>query len=123
MARRIPAPHYTAEGEQSRPAEPQRATDEPLAAADDGSLFEQRDAEEFQRRWTDLQVSFVDDPRSAVEQADELVAEVMKRITATFEAQRMLLERQWGEGQQASTEDLRVALQRYRSFFQRLLSF
>ncbi len=69
-----------------------------------------------------VQQQFVDDPQRSVTEADELVSEVVQRLTALFEADRMLLERQWGEGHQASTEDLRIALQRYRSFFHRLLS-
>jgi hypothetical protein len=63
----------------------------------------------------------VDEPRRTVEQADELVAEVMKRLAEGFAAERERLEQQWGRGEDVSTEDLRLALQRYRSFFQRLL--
>lgn len=123
MANQNAAPQYAQENENMQTAEAQRPPSTRRDDASDGSLFEQQDAQQFQQRWNQLQAGFVDDPRSAVEGADDLVAEVMKRITATFEAQRMLLERQWGQGEQASTEDLRVALQRYRSFFQRLLSF
>lgn len=79
-------------------------------------------AEEYRARWQDTQANFVDDPRSAVAQADALVAEVMKRVAEEFANERNGLERQWNEGGEASTEDLRVALQRYRSFFSRLLS-
>jgi hypothetical protein len=77
---------------------------------------------ELQRRWEGLQTGFVDEPRRTVEQADQLVAEVMKRLAEGFAAERERLEQQWGRGEDISTEDLRVTLQRYRAFFQRLLS-
>jgi hypothetical protein len=80
------------------------------------------DSESFQSRWEEIQVRFVDEPRGAVEDADALVATVMQRLAEGFAQERERLESQWGRGEDISTEDLRVALQRYRSFFQRLLS-
>jgi hypothetical protein len=80
------------------------------------------DAEGFQGRWEEIQVRFVDEPRGAVEDADALVATVMQRLAEGFAQERERLEAQWGRGEDISTEDLRVALQRYRSFFQRLLA-
>ena len=77
---------------------------------------------DFQRRWEGVQTRFVDEPRGAVEDADGLVAELMQQLAEGFAQERELLEAQWGRGEDISTEDLRVALQRYRSFFQRLLS-
>ncbi|MET0730485.1 MAG: hypothetical protein ABWZ03_04770 [Solirubrobacterales bacterium] len=77
---------------------------------------------EFQSRWETIQTGFVDEPRQTVEQADELVAHVMQRLAEGFAAERERLEAQWGRGEDVSTEDLRIALQRYRGFFQRLLS-
>lgn len=88
----------------------------------DAQLLESEDTREFEERWNAVQQRFVDDPRRSVAEADGLVSDVVQRLSALFEADRMLLERQWAEGQEASTEDLRVALQRYRSFFHRLLS-
>jgi hypothetical protein len=76
----------------------------------------------FQARWEEIQVRFVDEPRGAVEDADALVATVMQRLAEGFAQERERLEAQWGRGEDISTEDLRLALQRYRSFFQRLLS-
>jgi hypothetical protein len=76
----------------------------------------------FQRRWEEVQTRFVDEPRGAVEDADGLVANVMNHLAQGFAQERDGLEAQWGRGEDISTEDLRVALQRYRSFFQRLLS-
>ena len=80
------------------------------------------DSAEYQARWEQVQVRFVDEPHGAVEDADALVAEVMKNLAESFAQERERLEAQWGRGEDISTEDLRVALQRYRSFFQRLLS-
>ncbi len=79
-------------------------------------------ADQFAARWQSVQVTFVDEPRRAVEDADRLVREVMDRMTELFSSQRAELEQAWHSGGQASTEDLRVALQRYRSFFERLLA-
>ena len=86
-------------------------------------LFPDSEAADFKRRWTDVQTSFVDEPRRAVQQADELVAGVMKLLAETFAREREGLEHQWDRGENVTTEDLRIAMQRYRSFFDRLLSF
>ena len=69
-----------------------------------------------------MQVAFVDEPRKAVEDADSLVAATMKRLAEVFAEERQKLEHQWDRGDNVSTEDLRQALRRYRSFFSRLLS-
>ena len=79
------------------------------------------EAERFRARWTDVQTRFVDGPQGAVEDADALVADVMRHLAKTFADERASLEKQWSEGDSASTEDLRVAMTRYRSFFDRLL--
>jgi hypothetical protein len=88
----------------------------------DAPLLAEHEGAEFAGRWEKVQVLFVDDPRRAVEDADELVANVMKQLAEGFAREREALEGQWSRGEDVSTEDLRVALQRYRSFFQRLLS-
>jgi hypothetical protein len=77
---------------------------------------------DFQSRWKAIQTRFVDDPRGAVEDADGLVAIIMQALAESFAQERDRLEGHWGRGEDISTEDLRVALQRYRSFFHRLLS-
>ena len=77
--------------------------------------------DDLRRRWSDVQVSFVDDPRNAVQQAHQLVTQVTTELTETFTRERSGLESQWSGGGEADTEALRVALQRYRSFFNRLL--
>jgi hypothetical protein len=85
-------------------------------------LFSPEEAKDFRARWDAIQVSFVDEPRRVVEQADSLVAVAMKRLAEMFAAERGRLEGQWDRGGNVSTEDLRLALRRYRSFFGRLLS-
>ncbi len=96
------------------------STDE--LASDAPDLLPREANAEFQGRWETIQTGFVDEPRQTVEQADELVAQVMQRLAEGFAAERERLEQQWGRGEDVSTEDLRIALQRYRSFFQRLLA-
>ena len=90
----------------------------------DGStpLFPGSELETLRTRWKEIQTAFVDEPRKAVEQADGLVASAMKRLAEVFSEERSRLEKQWDRGDNVSTEDLRVALQRYRAFFDRLLS-
>ncbi|MEU2516661.1 hypothetical protein [Streptomyces syringium] len=78
--------------------------------------------EEFRARWQKIQSDFVDDPRDAVNAADQLVAETMQALATTFSEHKQGLEDQWQQGEEVATEDLRVALQHYRSFFNRLLS-
>jgi len=85
-------------------------------------LFAQDEAQNFRTRWEKIQSSFVDEPRRSVKEADELVATVIKRLEEVFARERTQLENEWGKSDNASTEDLRVALRRYRSFLDRLLS-
>jgi len=85
-------------------------------------LFPGNELESLRMRWKEVQTAFVDEPRKAVEQADGLVASAMKRLAEVFAEERSKLEQQWDRGDNVSTEDLRVALQRYRTFFDRLLS-
>jgi hypothetical protein len=91
--------------------------------AESNPLFADDELHNFRARWDQAQTSFVDEPRQAVEQADSLVANVVKRIAEQFSAERATLEQQWAKGDNVSTEDLRQALRRYRSFFDRLLTF
>lgn len=86
------------------------------------ALFEPNLLNDFNARWSEIQTGFVDEPRSAVQRADALVSDVIKRIADSFSHERTQLEQQWDRGDNVSTEDLRVALQRYRSFFSRLLT-
>jgi hypothetical protein len=103
----------------SDPAPADRGKSSP---ADASPLFPAGEATSFRARWSEAQTSFVDEPRHAVEQADGLVAEMMQRLAQVFADERSKLEVQWSRGDDISTEDLRVALRRYRSFMDRLLS-
>jgi hypothetical protein len=85
-------------------------------------LFANDEMMTFRRRWSDIQAGFVDEPRAAVQRADSLVAETMQQLANVFAHAREQLEHQWDRGEDVTTEDLRVALQRYRAFFDRLLS-
>ena len=85
-------------------------------------LFASGDASGYRTRWSAIQTGFVDEPRKAVEEADSLVAEVMKRLADEFSEQRKRLEGEWEKNDRISTEDLRHSMRRYRSFFERLLS-
>jgi PRC-barrel domain len=86
------------------------------------SLLPNHEVDQFWSEWSAIQAKFVDNPETSVEAADSLVAQVMKRLAEVFSGEREKLESQWRQGEEVSTEDLRVALQRYRSFFNRLLS-
>jgi hypothetical protein len=105
--------------------------DQPVARDDAGRdsdqdslepLFASGRSEELHAKWQALQARFVDDPRDTVEEADALVAELLDELAREFSTARSDLERQWSEGEDVSTEDLRLTLRRYRSFFERLLA-
>ena len=102
----------TAIPEKSAPTQAERA--EPL--------FAHEETDGFRGRWQNVQTSFVDEPRKAVKEADELVASAIKRLAEIFADERNKLEQEWDKNDNVSTEDLRVAMRRYRSFFDRLLS-
>jgi hypothetical protein len=104
------------------PAGGQPVPDSGTTPSTTGPLLATQDAEGFRARWTDIQTGFVDAPRRAVEQADALVAELMQHLARTFADERGRLERQWDQGDDVPTDNLRDAFQRYRSFFERLLA-
>jgi type VI protein secretion system component VasK len=85
------------------------------------ALLDREESEHLRTRWNEIQGKFVDEPRSAVQQADALVSEVIEKINQIFANEHSSLEGQWNQGNNVSTEDLRKALQRYRSFFNRLV--
>jgi hypothetical protein len=105
-----------------------KAATEPRAheaqPADQGPvpIFAGTEAAGYRTQWDAIQTGFVDEPRRTVEEADALVALVIKRLSEVFADERATLEHQWGRSNEISTEDLRVALRKYRSFFERLLS-
>jgi hypothetical protein len=108
-----------------RPADIMRPTvvEKTAPVADEKmTLFPAGETQDFRTRWESIQTGFVDEPRKAVEQADALVATTIQRLAAVFAEERTKLEGQWDRGGDVSTEDLRMALRRYRSFFDRLLS-
>jgi hypothetical protein len=86
------------------------------------SLIEEGDAGSYRERWTSIQTHFIDEPRETVSDADELVADVIQSLARRFAEERQTLEQQWQSGSEVSTEDLRQAMQHYRSFFERLLA-
>jgi hypothetical protein len=94
----------------------------PTASGDQTPLLSEDKAAAFRARWDAIQASFVDEPRQSVEQADGLVAEAIKHLAEVFAQERSTLEEQWSRGDEVSTDALRLGLQRYRSFFQRLLA-
>jgi hypothetical protein len=85
-------------------------------------LFADGELSDLRSRWTEVQSGFVDDPRDCVQKADGLVADVVDKLTSGFAQARSQLEEQWDRGEEVSTEDLRIALKRYREFFERLLA-
>jgi len=110
-----------AEALETKPNPRDRELDREHPAKNTPLMAEDR-MQDLRARWDTIQTSFVDEPREAVKKADSLVAELMQDLAKTFATERQNLEGQWGRGDNVSTEDLRIALQRYRSFFSRLLS-
>jgi hypothetical protein len=101
-----------------------RAADDSAPAGDstESRLLPEHDLLASREHWEAIQVGFVDEPRRSVKEADQLVARLMSQLAESFSQERERLEGQWDRGDDVSTEDLRVALQRYRSFFERLLA-
>jgi hypothetical protein len=106
----------------ARTEPPQMETEPSSEPSTERSLLADNDLSGLRSRWDDVQAAFVDNPKECVQKADTLVAEVVEQLTTGFSEARSRLEAQWARGESASTEDLRVALKRYRDFFQRLLS-
>jgi len=103
-------------------SKPTATTVPPKTAEQSTPLFSADEAQRFRTRWDAVQTEFVDEPRKSVQEADNLVESVIQRLSQIFTDERGHLETQWESGDNVSTEDLRLALQRYRSFFTRLLS-
>jgi len=97
-------------------------TTAPSRAPEITPLLGPNEVQDFRGRWESVQTDFVDDPRHAVENADHLVTEAIQRLSKIFSDERSQLEHHWNRGDEVSTEDLRLALQRYRAFFERLLA-
>jgi hypothetical protein len=116
-----PAAKRPSEGEVI-PFEQRSAQAQTPGATETSPLLAKGEAEEFRSRWNAIQSTFVDEPQKAIEEADKLVTNAIQRISQVYGDERARLEGYWKRGEQASTEDLRVALQRYRAFFARLTS-
>ena len=102
---------------------PAPAPSDPRAADEEKpALFAEDETRGFREEWNAIQIGFVDEPRGSVEKADPLVASVIQRHASSFSDEKSRLEAQWDRGEDVSTEDLRVNLRRYRSFFDRLLN-
>lgn len=99
----------------------QREKTQPMQENERQLLFREEEAGHLHQQWQEIQGAFVDEPRSAVKRADELVASTIKRLTEMFSEERGRLEGEWSRGDNVSTEDLRIAMQRYRTFFDRML--
>lgn len=111
-----------ASGEEQHPsAEAAQPSTENADTSAGQTLFADDELSVLRLRWDEVQSGFVDDPRDCVQKADGLVSDVVDRITTGFSEARSRLEEQWARGEEGSTEDLRLALKRYREFFQRLL--
>jgi hypothetical protein len=98
------------------------STDSRASGGNDHDLFADDELAGLRARWDNVQASFVDDPRECVQKADGLVADLVEQLTRNFSHSRSQLEEQWARGEDASTEDLRITLKRYREFFDRLLA-
>ena len=115
-------PAGTPNGEESRSREtPGGSSAMPTQAPETVSLISPDVRGDFTRRWEDIQVRFVDDPQHSVQEADALVAEIMQHLAQIFADEKSNLEARWSRGGDASTEDLRMAIQHYRSLVDRLL--
>jgi hypothetical protein len=113
---------WTAETQELREPEPVLQPESVADTTPDSALIAEDQLTGLRARWDHVQASFVDDPRECVQKADGLVTDVVEQLTSSFTSARSRLEEQWARGDDASTEDLRVALTRYRDFFERLLA-
>jgi hypothetical protein len=115
------SPELQEQAEHETKAKEADRSEEATGTGDDQGLFRDNELQSFRSRWDEVQGRFVDEPRESVQKADDLVSDLVDRLTSGFAETRSGLEDQWNKGEDASTEDLRVALMRYRAFFQRLL--
>jgi hypothetical protein len=107
---------------QAEPAAPAQHAAVERESSTEEVLFAEDELADMRSRWAGVQAAFVDDPKDCVQKADVLVSDLVDQLTAGFAHARSRLEEQWARGEEASTEDLRVALMHYREFFERLLA-
>jgi hypothetical protein len=104
------------------PFEQRTTPTQETALQETSPMFPKNEAEELRSRWNNIQATFVDEPRKAIEEADKLVAGAIERISQVYSDERAKMEGSWKRGEHVSTEDLRITLQHYRAFFGRMLS-
>lgn len=119
---RLSTADLVARQDQPHPDDTQRQETGEQTRGGNTPLFSEQEGRDLHAQWEAIQTGFVDEPRQAVERADGLVAHVIQRLAQTFSEEHGRLEQQWSQGADVSTEELRIALKRYRSFFDRLLS-
>lgn len=112
----------TAELVQASKQNPQRPEDSGHFPSGHAPLYVEHEAADLRTKWQNIQGAFVDDPQGSVEQADQLVATAIQRLAEIFSTEKSKLQAAWSNGGEVSTEDMRQALRRYRSFFDRILS-
>ena len=118
----LTAPVDSADPAAAEPTPPAQDAGVQRESSTEELLFADDDLAELRSRWAGVQASFVDDPKDCVQKADVLVSDLVEQLTSGFANARSRLEEQWARGEQASTEDLRLALMHYREFFERLLA-
>jgi hypothetical protein len=91
--------------------------------ASDGSkaFFSPNEADGFRARWESIQVGFVDDPRTSVQSAAQLIGDAMKRLSEEVATERRKFETSSRRENGKATEEMRLLLRRYRSFFKHLM--
>jgi hypothetical protein len=119
---RLTTEQIAAAGDTAIDAQPSVTDDAGPGREPNAQLLEGDELRGVVERWREIQAQFVDEPRTAVREADALVADLMQRLARMFAGEREQLESRLASGDSASTEDLRQGLQRYRSFFERLLA-
>jgi hypothetical protein len=112
----------TAELVEASKQNPQRPEDASHSPSGHAPLYDEHEAADLRTKWQNIQGAFVDDPQASVEQADQLVATAIQRLAEIFSTEKSKLQSAWSNGGEVSTEDMRQALRRYRSFFDRILS-
>ena len=86
------------------------------------AFIKQNQVEALQSRWQTIQMEFVDKPKGTVAKADQLIEEVIDRLEQLLTQKRDELKQEWGRSDEPTTEELRLALQHYRTFLNQLLS-
>ncbi|GAA3426238.1 hypothetical protein GCM10018953_34210 [Streptosporangium nondiastaticum] len=116
--RGVPSP--TPDGVSPAPGGPSPARGNGHSPTGGDPLFE-HDADGIRRRWQEVQVGFVDDPRDSVTRADALLEELVGSLRTALERRTASLRQRW-DGDEHDTERLRTALRDYRATLEQLLN-